>query len=74
MTAAQLSLAHICGMPFVRAFPSVSYSPHAVGVAIATRERSCLLLYVDCGIVLSRPILSCLTNELPRHDSLFIDP
>ena len=38
MTTAQLSLAHICGMPFVRAVPSVpdvSYSPHAVGVAIA---------------------------------------
>ena len=39
MTTAQLSLAHICGMPFVRAVPSVpdvSYSPHSVGVAIAT--------------------------------------
>ena len=39
MTSAQLSLAHMCGMPFVPAVPSVpdvSYLPHAVGVAIAT--------------------------------------
>ena len=38
MTAAQLSLAHMCGMPFVPAVPSVSevsYVPHAVGAAIA---------------------------------------
>ena len=39
MTSAQLSLAHMCGIPFVPAVPSVpdvSHLPHALGVAIAT--------------------------------------
>ena len=38
MTSAQLSLACMCGIPFVPAVPSVSevsYLPHAVGAAIA---------------------------------------
>ena len=38
MTSAQLSLARMCGIPFVPAVPSVSevsYLPHAVGAAIA---------------------------------------